>query len=160
MMTTMIGLESEKGATSAHWAIEMSWDYFKNTFRRIGMNNANGRIDIKASDTDEPTNARFVPNIEAPDYFYFGAGNNTEVRNMAALDVVGHEFTHGVTNYSAGLIYAFESGALNESFSDIFGTMIEFYIEGEDGNYEVGEDIAIHPKYKRSLQYPKLYPTK
>lgn len=153
-------LESEKGATSAHWAIEMSWDYFKNTFRRIGMNNANGRIDIIASYTDEPTNARFVPNIEAPDYFYFGAGNNTEVRNMAALDVVGHEFTHGVTNYSAGLIYAFESGALNESFSDIFGTMIEFYIEGEDGNYEVGEDIAIHPKYKRSLQYPKLYPTK
>ena len=42
------------------------------------------------------------------------------------LDVVAHELTHGVTQYEANLQYYYESGALNESFSDIFGKAVEF----------------------------------
>jgi bacillolysin len=45
------------------------------------------------------------------------------------LDVAGHEFTHGVTQYSSDLIYRDESGALDESFSDIMGIAIEFFFE-------------------------------
>jgi len=49
------------------------------------------------------------------------------VRNrVAALDIVGHEFTHGVTRFSSNLIYQNESGALNESLSDIMGVAVEF----------------------------------
>ncbi len=47
-----------------------------------------------------------------------------------ALDVVGHELTHGVTHHSANLIYQNESGALNEAFSDIFGEMVEAHVAG------------------------------
>src|SRR5262249_41769589 len=51
--------------------------------------------------------------------------------SYAVLDIVGHEFTHAVTEFTAGLIYDFdrESSALNESFSDIMGTSIEFWAE-------------------------------
>lgn len=47
-----------------------------------------------------------------------------------ALDVVGHELTHGLTESSAGLVYELQSGALNEAFSDIFGEMVEAYVGG------------------------------
>ncbi len=46
-----------------------------------------------------------------------------------ALDIVAHELTHGVTDYSSSLIYMNESGALNEAFSDIMGTSVEFYYQ-------------------------------
>jgi len=58
--------------------------------------------------------------------------------SLAVLDVMGHELQHAVTEYSAGLIYADESGALNESFSDIFGTLDEFALQ-PDGR-------AVYPK--------------
>ena len=63
------------------------------------------------------------------------------------LDVVGHEMTHGVTERSAGLRYQRQSGALNESWSDVFGNLIEKWAEKRDGKPEsdptwlVGEDI-------------------
>jgi Zn-dependent metalloprotease len=44
-----------------------------------------------------------------------------------ALDVIGHELTHGVTQYTAGLEYSKQSGALNESFSDVFGVLVKQY---------------------------------
>ena len=55
---------------------------------------------------------------------------------MACLDVVAHEITHAFTEHTAGLIYSYESGALNESFADIFGAMMD----RED--WFIGEDIA------------------
>ena len=57
----------------------------------------------------------------------FGDGNS---QPLTHIDVVGHEFAHAVTQFSADLIYESESGALNESFSDIFGEMVELYVSG------------------------------
>lgn len=54
-----------------------------------------------------------------------------------ATDVLGHEFTHGVIQYTAGLIYKDESGALNESYADILGSLIE------GKNFTLGEDIKV-----------------
>jgi Zn-dependent metalloprotease len=61
----------------------------------------------------------------------YGDGDGTNFDPLVSLDVVGHELTHGVTERSAGLIYQGESGALNESFSDIFGNLVEFFAEGD-----------------------------
>ena len=47
-----------------------------------------------------------------------------------SLDVVGHEMTHGVTSKTAALIYQDQSGALNEAISDIFGEMVENFVQG------------------------------
>jgi thermolysin len=72
----------------------------------------------------------------------------------ASLDIVGHELTHGVTQFSSGLIYFDESGALNEAFSDIMGTSIEFF-QMPNGNYLIGE--AAITGGIRSMQDPHAF---
>ncbi|HLL76696.1 MAG TPA: M4 family metallopeptidase [Pyrinomonadaceae bacterium] len=67
----------------------------------------------------------------------YGSGSNG--RHLATADVVGHEYTHGVTEFSAGLIYSGQSGGSNESFSDIFGTRVEF-LWGVNPDYRIAED--------------------
>jgi Zn-dependent metalloprotease len=60
-------------------------------------------------------------------------------------DVAGHEITHGVTEFSANLVYAYQPGALNESFSDIFGETIDLLNESENepgSRWQIGEGIA------------------
>jgi bacillolysin len=68
----------------------------------------------------------------------------------AGLDVIGHELTHGVTDYTSKLIYQFQSGALNEAISDIMATVIEFHFQPagagfNKADYLIGEDI--YPTY-------------
>jgi len=77
------------------------------------------------------------------------------------LDVVAHELTHGVTDYTSRLNYRDESGALNEAFSDIMGTSVEFYVRlaekgGRPSNYTLGDDV-ITPGGIRSMQNPAAY---
>ena len=83
-----------------------------------------------------------------------------------ALDIVAHELTHGVTDYTSNLIYQGESGALNEAFSDIMGTAVEFFYQPPgDGllraDYLCGEDVVrgvTNPNHGiRSLAQPTDY---
>ena len=60
-----------------------------------------------------------------------------------ALDIVAHETNHGYTEKHSHLFYWEQSGGLNESFSDIAGTMAEFFHQGEAADLDVGEDIYI-----------------
>ncbi|MBU1878410.1 MAG: M4 family metallopeptidase, partial [Chloroflexi bacterium] len=70
----------------------------------------------------------------------YGDGDGvTFIELCADLDVVAHELSHGVTEATSNLIYQYESGALNEAFSDIMGTSVEFYYGS--GNWTIGEDI-------------------
>jgi Zn-dependent metalloprotease len=59
----------------------------------------------------------------------FGDGDGT-VFNLftVAVDIMGHELTHGVTQHTANLLYADQSGALNESVSDVFGSLVKQYV--------------------------------
>ncbi len=72
-----------------------------------------------------------------------GSGNADP---LTALDVAGHEMSHGVTSNTAGLNYSGESGGLNEATSDIFGTGVEFYANNSTdvGDYLIGEKIDIN----------------
>jgi len=65
-------------------------------------------------------------------------------RFTAAIDVIGHELTHGVTQFEAGLVYWDQSGALNESMSDVFGSLVKQYQRQEiatDANWVIGEGL-------------------
>jgi len=64
-----------------------------------------------------------------------GDGDGVNFSPLASLDIIGHEWQHGVTQYTAGLNYVNESGAINESMSDIMGSMTEKYWKGESANY-------------------------
>lgn len=66
-------------------------------------------------------------------YVKVGDGDGVDKDNYCALDVIAHEWTHAVTEYTAGLIYSNQSGALNESISDVFAALI-------DGDWLHGED--------------------
>lgn len=81
-------------------------------------------------------NAYWAPNEQE---FFFYPGN--QYAELAVLDVCAHEFTHAVTENTANLIYQRESGALNESFSDIFGAAVEFASQ-PDGRTNYPDRIA------------------
>jgi len=77
-------------------------------------------------------------------------GGQTVTNFAASLDIVAHELTHGVTNSSSNLTYQNESGALNEAFSDIMGTSVEFYHQPfgagiGQADYLLGEDTFRSP---------------
>jgi thermolysin len=77
------------------------------------------------------------------------------------LDVVAHELTHGVTEYTSNLIYRNESGALNEAFSDVMGASVEFFFQPPgDGplkaDYMMGEDV-VRPGGIRNMANPGVF---
>ena len=83
----------------------------------------------------------------------YGDGDGTKFIEFSGdLDVVGHELTHGVTEATSNLIYQNESGALNEAFSDIMGTSIEYYYGS--GNWTIGEDITVGSNGIRNMANP------
>ena len=61
---------------------------------------------------------------------------------LTTYDVCAHEITHGVTEFSSSLIYADESGALNESFSDIFGKAVEHYARPSNTSWLIGPECT------------------
>jgi|WetSurMetagenome_2_1015567.scaffolds.fasta_scaffold06212_3 bacillolysin len=129
---------SERPAVSALWATEKSYDYFLTKFGRHGINNANRNINITANYPG--VNAGYLPYDGLDhDYLYFGFNGSL---SFAAVDIVGHEYMHGVTHYVKDLeYYPAESGALNESYSDFFGECIESYVNGSC-DWLCGEDIG------------------
>ncbi|NJL59420.1 MAG: M4 family metallopeptidase [Desulfobacteraceae bacterium] len=68
---------------------------------------------------------------------YFGDGQPF----AGALDVVAHELTHGITSYTANLVYQDQSGALNEAFSDIFGEAVEARTTGK-ADWKMGTNLS------------------
>jgi Zn-dependent metalloprotease len=75
----------------------------------------------------------------------FGDGGGDIFQNFSgSLDVVGHELTHGVTEFTAGLVYQDQSGALNESISDVFGSLIKqqhLRQTAEQADWLIGADV-------------------
>ena len=84
-------------------------------------------------------------------------GDGQYMSPVVGLDVEGHEYTHMVINHNGngGLTYQGESGALNESFADIFGACVEFY-SGVSPNWYIGEDVMIGQPAMRSMSSPNL----
>lgn len=75
---------------------------------------------------------------------YGRPGPSSPFKSFVLRDVTGHEMTHGVTQYEAGVVYRGQPGALNESFSDVFGALVEQKAMGQsakDATWLVGEGI-------------------
>ena len=99
---------------------------------------------------------------------HFGDGDGSAANPLTVIDVVAHEFTHAVTQHTAGLINAGESGGLNESFSDVFGALVEFWSEPDgQANYPgavsgtadwlCGEDCWVSQVALRDLRDPRRF---
>lgn len=87
-----------------------------------------------------------------------GSGHIFQVGGLTrALDVIGHELTHGVTEFTAGLAYSKQSGALNESFSDVFGSLVKQYTLKQSAlkaDWLIGEG-ALVPSLGKALRSMK-----
>lgn len=98
--------------------------YYQDTHKRNSYDGRGGTIINIVSAGDGYSNAHWDSQAN---HMVYGAGDGTDFNDFtAALDVAGHEMTHGVTSQTARLIYMGESGALNEAFSDFFGKMVDF----------------------------------
>src|SRR6185295_4433937 len=133
--------DSSTVAADAHYGVSKTWDYYKNVHGRNGIaNNGVGAL-------SRVHYGRGYVNAFWSDGCFcmtFGDGDNgVRFNPLIALDVAGHEMSHGVTSRTAGLVYSGESGGLNEATSDIFGTMVEFYAANasDAGDYLIGEKI-------------------
>jgi Zn-dependent metalloprotease len=91
----------------------------------------------------------------------FGDGDGEVFNRMTvAIDVMGHELTHGVIQYDVppnGLEYSNQPGALNESIADVFGSLVKQYSLGQtadEADWLIGEGLIIGAEALRSLQEP------
>src|SRR4051795_136080 len=91
-------------------------------------------------------------------HMFFGDGDGTLLtQTTAGIDVIGHELTHGVTQHEANLVYSGQSGALNESISDVFGIQVKQRALGQDvkqADWLIGADI-VGPELKPALRSMK-----
>jgi len=123
------GLDSDPfhdGADAFEFAHD-TYHYFYDTFGRRSWAN-DGDIKVMVHVGSNWHNAGYYPACE---HIAFGD-------SYVVGDVFAHEFTHGITGHTAELEYINESGALNESFSDVFGYLVD------DSNWLIGEEIWVH----------------
>jgi bacillolysin len=140
---------TQMAGVDAHWDATQVYDYYKNEFGRNGID-GNGGPALMSSITGKRKkvissavhygtlygNAAWTGSM-----MIYGDGDGVEESAMTTLDIAGHEFTHGVTASESALMYADESGALNESISDIFGAVIEARAKGVSSNtWKIGEE--------------------
>lgn len=120
----------DKTLVSAHYNAGVVYDYYLNTHGRNSID-GNGGSMYSIIHHDISLNNAFWDGR----FMIFGDGDGVTFSPLAgALDVTAHEMTHGVVQHTANLIYLSQSGALNESFADVFGAMVdrEDWLMGED----------------------------
>jgi len=149
---------------SAHWGAEATYDYY---FIKHGRNSVdNAGFTLLSYVHTNLVGLGYPNNVNAfwdGSRMTYGDGDGVNYFPLVCLDVVGHELTHGVTEFSSNLIYSYESGALNESFSDIFGNAVEFFKENpgvESGFGElwrVGEDLTANHLGIRHMANPNQF---
>ena len=154
---------SDPNEVSVAANIAYTMSYFKTVHNRNSVDDAGVIVPTVSHFGQNYVNAFWSGGT--PGYMAFGDGDGSTATCLATLDVCGHEVTHGVTQYTAGLIYKDESGALNESFSDIFGTNVEFNFQADNrsgypnkkpgtADWLCGEDCWVSSTALRDLRNP------
>ncbi len=149
----------ETAAVDAHYGLMATWDFYKKVLGRNGIDgmgtSAFNRVHYGTNYNNAGWNGTCMT---------YGDGDGVKFKNLTAIDVAGHEMSHGVCQLTANLTYSGESGGLNESNSDIFGSMVEFYAKGSGGwgttipstggNFLMGEQIMVSLPFLRCMYKP------
>lgn len=149
------GSSTDTVAQATHNNTGATYDYYWTTFGRDSFNNAGATLTSSVHFGSGYNNAYWNGY-----QMVYGDGDGYVFSPLGmGLDVVAHELTHAVTQYSANLVYSYQSGALNESYSDVFGEMVENYAHGSN-DWLMGEDVytpTIPGDALRSLSNPPQY---
>ena len=134
-------------AISASYNMKVVYDYFLHEHGRKSYDGNGANLQSLIHYLEGEGNAFWTG-----EHVVYGDGDGENFGPLVqCLDVTGHELTHGVIDTTADLIYEFQSGALNESFADVFGALID------NSNWLLGEDCTIaEPQYLRNMENPHL----
>jgi Zn-dependent metalloprotease len=145
----------QTAAVDAAFGAQVTWDLYKNVFGRNGIDGNGKATYSRVHYSSSYDNAAWAMD----GCFCMTYGDGSQYKVLTSLDVAGHELSHGVTQFNGhgGLTYSGESGGLNESNSDVMGTMAEFYSGGggyaahsttvptTGGNWTIGEQLRSPP---------------
>ena len=120
----------DNAAYDAHYGAEMTWDYYWNTHSRNSYNGLGSTLKSYVHYSSGYNNAFWNGSVMT-----YGDGDGSTFSALTEMDICAHELTHGVTSTSSNLTYSYESGALNESFSDIFGVTVDFFARPAQANW-------------------------
>ncbi|MBK8413113.1 MAG: M4 family metallopeptidase [Bacteroidetes bacterium] len=142
---------NQRAGVTTYWAIHKAYDYYKNYHARLSYDNANGQLDCFS----EISGGLWISSAEnaswntVTHHMSFGADNTSSpTDDWNTLDIVGHEMTHGVHQWSIGNNYSGQPGALDESFADIFGECIEANAKGNAlPDFLIGADKGTPIRY-------------
>ena len=134
-------------AVDAHYFAELTFDYFLHHHGRNSLDGFGFQMINRMRNNGAGQDNAFW------DGTFTNYGQGSQGRHWASADVVGHEYTHGLTEFTAGLIYQNQSGGSNESYSDIFGTRVEFKW-GVNPDYLLAEDILV-TSWIRNMANPR-----
>ena len=145
MLYYFAGPDWDPEAVSMVYHIKVIDGYYKRTFNRQGIDNHNLNNLLLGHVGENYANAFWNGT-----FIVFGDGDNQLFSNLCgALDITAHEYTHGVVEFTAGLLYENQSGALNEALADIFACMVD------RDDWTIGEQVTLAPPfYLRNLADP------
>jgi thermolysin len=179
--TSDLGTDSDNEWTDgptvdAHAFVGFVYDFY---FKRFGRHSWNG-ADLAIPQFVNPTRPQDIFRYynQAPEFFanafyccgresgrsfmVYGVGAPAltltvfPIQSFAGgLDIVAHEWTHGVTDFTSGLGVGCEAGGLNESFSDQMGVSVDFFQRPATANYRIGDDVF--PGGFRDMGNPALF---
>lgn len=159
-----------KPPVEVHWAMSKAHDYYLSRHNRNSYD-GNGSIirnyyNVNFAPANQPISGINAAAVDVQGIVGMVYGNGLYqgqagyFNPFVALDVAGHEYSHLIVSRTANLAYQGESGALNESFADIFGASIEFYTNISP-NWTIGEGIpnpALGFTFLRSMSNPNSGP--
>jgi Zn-dependent metalloprotease len=128
------------GSNEAYDGLGATWDFFWDAYRRNSIDGEGLPLDGTVHYGENYDNAFWDG-----ERMVFGDGDGQVFRRFtSSLSVIGHELTHGVTQFTANLDYQGQSGALNESISDVFGVLVDQHSQGqtaETASWLVGPEL-------------------
>lgn len=147
--TLPVGQYLHNAALEAHFNMSLVSDYWKEVHNRSSFDNQGSNI-FNMIHTLDKNNGWLNNAYWSGGYkmMFYGDGNGTPAyAPLVSIDIIGHELGHAITEYTAGLVYRWESGALNEGFSDIWGACANNYLKfkypaipGDKRDWRIGEE--------------------
>jgi Zn-dependent metalloprotease len=145
---------ADGAVTNAYDGLGATYDFYWTRFERDSIDGQGMQLQGLVHYGSDYPNA-FWDNAG---HMFFGDGDGRILLDTTAgIDVIGHELTHGVTQHEANLTYSGQSGALNESVSDVFGIQVKQYALKQDvtqSDWLIGADI-VGPRLQHALRSMK-----
>lgn len=146
--------DADESSLRAELNAQKVYDYYFDTFQRKSYDDKDARLVSVVHVGVDWNNAFWTSEFQ---FMGYGDGDGEKFKDLThGLDVAAHEMTHAVTSTTANLEYSAESGALNESFSDFFGRMVDY----EEGNWLIGGKImgpAVTARAIRNMKNPEEF---